>query len=150
MWADPASLATFRLEVGPDEPMDVVFWGKDEETAAARLGAPALDDGSGQRVFGWLDQTRSDAERHAAELTQLKESGLQFAADVRPHNDAWALLRQARASATGSGTVRTSGAAVCGFFTSWGDGAFPVYRDLDARGELVRVRVELGAPEIVE
>ncbi|MET9227918.1 DUF2185 domain-containing protein [Lentzea sp. NPDC003310] len=37
-----------------------------------------------------------------------------------------------------------------GFFTSWGDGAFPVHRDLAADGTLLRIRVELGSPETVE
>jgi hypothetical protein len=33
--------------------------------------------------------------------------------------------------------------------TSWGDGLYPVYRDLDARGRLVRVRIDLGNEQIV-
>jgi hypothetical protein len=33
--------------------------------------------------------------------------------------------------------------------TSWGDGIYPVFRDLDRDGRLVRLRVELGGPETV-
>ena len=32
----------------------------------------------------------------------------------------------------------------CRFDTTWGDGTFEVFRDLDARGDLARIRVELG------
>lgn len=55
-------------------------------------------------------------------------------------------MRQAR---TGSASVEVESTSVCGFFTSWGDGAFPVYRDVSADGALLRFRVELSAPEIV-
>ena len=49
-----------------------------------------------------------------------------------------------------SASVGIGGSPVCGFFTSWGDGAFPVRRDLAADGTLCRLRVEAGAPEIAE
>jgi len=56
----------------------------------------------------------------------------------------------ARSAATESASVEIGGSVVCGFFTSWGDGAFPVRRDLATDGTLCRLRVEVGAPEIVE
>jgi hypothetical protein len=34
--------------------------------------------------------------------------------------------------------------------TSWGDGFFPVYRDVDAGGKLVRVCIDLGNEKIVQ
>jgi hypothetical protein len=64
-----------------------------------------------------------------------------------PHDDH--LLRQMQATPTESGAVEVGGGLMTGWFTTWGDGAFPVYRDLAADGTLLRVRVELGAEEIV-
>ncbi len=58
-------------------------------------------------------------------------------------------LGQVRSSITESGTLEVGGASVCGFMTSWGDGFFPVVRDLDANGRLVRIRIEVGCDEIV-
>ena len=57
---------------------------------------------------------------------------------------------QARTAPAESASVEIGGSVVCGFFTSWGDGAFPVRRDLADDGTLCRLRVEVGAPEIVE
>jgi len=36
------------------------------------------------------------------------------------------------------------------FMTTWGDGAFPVEVDLDATGQVVQVRLDLGCDEIVQ
>jgi hypothetical protein len=33
------------------------------------------------------------------------------------------------------------------FFTSWGDGVFPIYLDLDAEDRPVRVRIQLATAE---
>jgi hypothetical protein len=48
-----------------------------------------------------------------------------------------------------SATVAVGGAALCLFETSWGDGVFPAYRDLDDQGRLVQVRLDLGNEETV-
>ena len=50
----------------------------------------------------------------------------------------------------GSGTLAVGGALLCGFETTWGDGAFPVLTDRDAAGGLVRVRIDLGQERAVE
>lgn len=59
------------------------------------------------------------------------------------------LIDLAVGSPAEAGSIEVGGALMTGWFTSWGDGAYPVYRDLGRDGELLRVRVELGAPEIV-
>ena len=46
-------------------------------------------------------------------------------------------------SATYSGTTELDGMTVCNFMTSWGDGIFDVYRDIDESGELAQIRIEL-------
>jgi hypothetical protein len=149
MWSDAYVLPTFRIGVQPDDLVDVVLWGRDASEMAARLSAKPIDE-AGRTIHGWLDLSLEDARSRLDELERIKaDEGLLFNADARPHNDAWRLLHQARSAATESATVRLEGGAVCGFFTSWGDGAFPVYRDVDATNRLLRVRVELGAFQIV-
>lgn len=149
LFADPAVLGAWRTDEPIDGLVDVVFWGRDEDSVAERMAAPTVDDGGGSPIFGWVDQPMVEAAKLVERLEALPTDGLVFRIDVRPHDDHHRLLRQARRAPTGAGVVDVAGQSVTGFFTSWGDGAFPVYRDIAADGTLVRVRVELGAPEIV-
>jgi hypothetical protein len=150
MWADPRALGNVRVDAGANDLFDVMFWGADAAGIADALGAEPGNE-SGSPIFGWRDVPRDQAKRRVAELERRKgDDHAGFAMEVRPHTDVWLLLGQARESHTGSGTVTVGPDKVCGYFTSWGDGAFPVYRDLDTTGRLLRVRVELGAAEIVE
>ena len=41
----------------------------------------------------------------------------------------------------------SAAAQMCGFMTTWGDGMFPVVRELGAGGQLVRIRIELAPPD---
>jgi len=70
-----------------------------------------------------------------------------LATDFRPHTHQYFALAQVRATPTGSGTIDVGGARVCVFETTWGDGFFPVFRDLDERGRLARIRVRLQTDE---
>ena len=145
-FAAPDALTAWRTDDPVDGLADVAFWGRDASALAERTGAGVLDDDT----YGWTDLPAQDALCRATELDQAKESeGLRFAFDLRPHDDHYRLLSLARPAPTGSASVEIGGDVVCGFFTSWGDGAFPVRRDLAADGTLCRVRVEVGAPEIV-
>ncbi|CAN5608888.1 hypothetical protein BH10ACT1_BH10ACT1_12270 [soil metagenome] len=128
---------------------DVAFWGRDGATVAAEVGAGPLD-GPDSDVFGWLDLTTEQAEARITDLEVRQGDDARFAVDVRPHDDHHLMLAQARRTPTGSGTIDLGGSQATGFFTTWGDGAFPVHHDLDASGRTVAVRVELGAPEIVD
>jgi hypothetical protein len=150
LFADLDALGAFRSDETLDGRADIAFWGKDAVDAANRVGAGALPEGDGMSVFGWRDIPIEDVASRTRLLEELERSeGLRFRVDVRPHDHHFELLAQARSSPQGSGTIGIGGAAMCGFFTSWGDGAFPVYRDLAGDGTLVRVRVELGSAEIV-
>jgi hypothetical protein len=83
-------------------------------------------------------------------VEDLRErTGWHFATDFWPHSHHWQVMGQVRAAATSSGTVTVGGAQVCGLMTSWGDGLYPVFRDFDRAGRLVRLRVELGGPDTV-
>jgi hypothetical protein len=84
-------------------------------------------------------------------LQQLRDEGAhKFALDFRPHSHHYRVMEQVRGSTTESGTIQLGGAVLCGFMTSWGDGIFPIGRDLDADGHLVGLRIEIGCDAIVE
>jgi hypothetical protein len=81
-------------------------------------------------------------------MEQVKENRkLLLATDFRPHTHEYFAFAQVRATPTGSGTIDVGGALVCVFETTWGDGFFPVFRDLDERGRLARIRVGLQTEE---
>jgi len=146
-FADPDALTAWRIDDPVDGLADVAFWGRDAQILAERTGAGVLDDGT----YGWAGLPVPDAMRQARGLHRAKESeGLRFALDLRPHDDHFRLLSLARTAPTESASVEIGGNTVCGFFTSWGDDAFPVRRDLATDGTLCRLRVEVGAPEIAE
>jgi hypothetical protein len=148
MFVDARAVQEWRSGHPTDGLADVALWGRDAADLAGRFGAAPLPGEEG--CFGWTDLLVAAAETRAVELQRLRESGTaRFAFDFRPHDDHYRLLAQARATPTGSGSLECGGAQVTGFFTAWGDGAFPVFRDSDAGGKLCRIRVELGAPEIV-
>ncbi|MFG1643082.1 DUF2185 domain-containing protein [Amycolatopsis sp. NPDC049252] len=144
LFADPAALNGWRSDVPYDGRYDLVFWGADAAAAADRVSASTVDDDG---VFGWTGLTRDEAASRHHELQGLGE--LRFRFDLRPHDDHYRVLQQMYRSPAESGTIEVGGATMTGWFTGWGDGAYPVFRDLAADGTLLRVRVELGAPEIV-
>jgi hypothetical protein len=146
-FAAPDALTAWQTDDPADGLIDLAFWGGDAAILIERTGAGTLEDGT----HGWTDLTVRDAVDKAAELNRIKESeGLRFRLDLRPHDDHYRLLSLARTAPTESASVEIGGSVVCGFFTSWGDGAFPVRRDTADDGTLCRLRVEVGAPEIVE
>jgi hypothetical protein len=57
------------------------------------------------------------------------------------------LLEQARRSVHGAGELELAGARLLLFFTSWGDGLYPVIVESSADGVPVAVRVQLGDEE---
>lgn len=147
LFAEPVALSGWRSDVSLDGQADVVFWGRDAAAVAARLGAEAIDNDG--REFGWANLPADEALRRGGELQALRNGETRFAMDFRPHDDHYEILAQMRESATESGVITCGGQAMTGLFTSWGDGAFPVFTDWDADDLLVRFRVELGAEEIV-
>ena len=144
MFADPTALNGWRNDKPYDGLFDLVFWGLDAPAVAERLSAPALEQPD---TYGWTDVTEDELFEHYRRLRGEDEA--KFRTDVRPHDDHYRLLRQMHSTPTESGVVEVAGGLMTGWFTSWGDGAFPVHRDLAADGTLLRVRVELGAEEIV-
>jgi hypothetical protein len=145
MVADVDALGGWR----PGEPLDgradVVLGGAEAPEAARRMGARPLPPGDvGPGHYGWLDVPLEVACELLAVAQRVRATGLCFTHELVPHGHAWAMGRQLRGTATGSGQLEVAGARLCEFLTTWGDGGFPVFRDVDAGGALVRVRVELG------
>lgn len=149
MFCDAEALGAWNHDEPSDGLFDVVFWGRDAERVAASMDAP-LQQASGDRTYGWVDIEEDGARNVWRQLSKLRDGGeAKFAFDVRPHSDHYRLLAAARNTPTESAGLDVGDGRVVGFFTSWGDGAFPVFRDLDDAGSLVRVRVELGCDAIV-
>jgi hypothetical protein len=143
---DVDAVGAWRHDESLDGLADFVFWGRDAEALARETGAPPLEDGN----YGWRDLPIGEAARRGTRVKDVRDGrGLKAATDFRPHSHHYQVMKQVRASPTDSGTIEVAGAWTCTFMTSWGDGVYPVYRDLDARGRLVRVRIDLGNDETV-
>jgi hypothetical protein len=126
---------------------DFVFWGRDAAELAQQCRAGQLDE----KHFGWLDLPVEEAARLGDTVEKKKAStGLKAATDFRPHSHHYAIMREVRSSETESGVIDLAGARLCSFMTSWGDGIFEIYRDFNAAGHLVRIRIEMGTPDRVE
>ena len=151
MFADVDALGAWRHDEPADGLADLVFWGRDAALAAAEAKAPEVANPGGNSMFGWENLPDAEARRKGGIVWQLKQKNQwMMALDYRPHSQHWEVMRQVRASETESGTIEVGGATMCGFMTSWGDGLFPVVVERDARGEVVRVRLQLGDDDRVK
>lgn len=136
---DAAALGGWEHEASLDGLADCVFWGRDARQAADALAAPALE----LRTFGWTNVPEAEARELAKKVDlERTERGMRFSLDLRPHSHHFRALELMRESALGTAALEVGGARLCAFATTWGDGVFPVWRDLGPGGELVRVRVE--------
>ncbi|HKE20619.1 MAG TPA: hypothetical protein VKB80_37350 [Kofleriaceae bacterium] len=149
MFADVDAVGSWKDVESLDGLVDVVFWGRDAGTAATESGAARLGLTGEAQSYGWIDLDAARARDAHMRLEMQQARGRRFAIDVRPHSHSYQLLARAGASPTQSGEVEIGGAVVCGFATTWGDGAFDVYRDLAADGSLARLRIEMGTAERV-
>jgi hypothetical protein len=144
MFADVEALGSWQHDDPLDGLADVVFWGLDASRAAQALSAPALGEGQ----YGWTDlPIEAAVERGEAVEDFLHAGGVKFAMDFRPHSHHHEILRQIRSTPTQSGVLDVAGQRLCAFFTTWGDGFYPVHRDLTAHGNVARVRVLLEFTE---
>lgn len=145
--ADADALGSWSHDVSLDGLADFVFWGQDAEQAAEETGAERIDESH----WGWVDTSVEEILIRGMEVEQLlRDQMWKAVVDFRPHSHHNEVMRQVRSSATQSGTLDIGDAKLCGFLTSYGDGFYPVHRDLDEQGQLVRARIELGCEEIVE
>jgi hypothetical protein len=137
---DHGALDHWQHEDSLDGLADFVFWGRDANLLARAMRAPATKEG-----YGWSDLSVAEAEAKALEADKIKaENRWLLATDFRPHSHHFHALAAARKSPHGAGTIEVGGAKVCLFFTSWGDGVFPIYLDVDTKQRPVQVRVQLA------
>jgi hypothetical protein len=145
MFADADALQEWKHEEPLDGNADYVFWGCDAEAAAALHGATELAPSE----YGWLDlPIEVAAERGIAVEESREREGWTFAGDFRPHSHHYEVLKKMRAAETGAGVIGVGDAEMCAFFTSWGDGAFPVLADFDGDA-LLRLRIDLGGEQTI-
>jgi hypothetical protein len=147
MFADADALGAWQHEKPLDGLADFLFWGRDAARAASLTDAPQLSEGH----FGWTNMPVADVAKKGVQVEDVRKNyDMKFATDFRPHSHHHAILEQMRDNPTESGTLEVGGALVCSFFTRWGDGIFPVFRDLADDGHLVRIRIEIGTSDRVE
>jgi hypothetical protein len=140
---DHGALDHWQHEDSLDGLADFIFWGRDAELLARTISAPATREG-----FGWTNLPLAEAETKAMDAERKKSANhWLLATDFRPHSHHFHALAAARKSKQGAGTIEVAGARVCLFFTSWGDGVFPVYLDLDFADRPVQVRVQLNTKD---
>lgn len=146
MFVDVDGLGGWNHHDSVDDKADVVFWGRDAAEVAEKFAAEQLSSSE----FGWKNLQIDVAIDRGQRIEKLKADGaLKFAFDFRPHSDHFRLLEQMRSAPTESGTIALGNSLACGFFTSWGDGFFPVRVGLDSMGEVVNVEIALATAQAV-
>lgn len=144
IFADLEAFGQFRMWESLDGLADFIFWGKDAKVIAEKFQAPQLDD----QQFGWLNVPDAQMHRYAQPVQAwIASQKLRAGVDYRPHCNLERLNAQIRDKELESGQLELAGAKVCGLRNRWGDGIFTVIRDLDARGSLIRVRLDVGNEE---
>lgn len=140
---DHVALDAWQHEDSLDGKADIVFSGRDGKILAHVLNAQRIDDG-----YGWVDLTVEEAEKKADVVARKKaENKWLLASDFRPHTHHFFALKAARQSGNGAGMLDVGGARMMLILTSWGDGVFPIYLDLDHDDRPVQVRIQLATAE---
>jgi hypothetical protein len=140
---DHAALDHWQHEDSLDGLADVVFWGRDAALLAKVMNAPRTTEG-----HGWVDLPIAVAESKADAIARKKaENKWLLATDFRPHSHHYHALAAARRSPDGAGTLELAGTRLMLLFTSWGDGVFPIFLDLDHDDQPVQVRIQLATAE---
>ena len=140
---DHASLDDWQHDDSLDGLADVMFWGRDEKQLASSMRAPRTKDG-----YGWSNLTVAAAEAKLMEAERKKaENKWLLATDFRPHSHHFHALAAARANPKGAGEMELGASRMLLFFTSWGDGVYPIYLDTDHEDHPVRVRIQLATED---
>lgn len=140
---DHAALDHWQHDDSLDGRADVVFWGRDERLLANAMRAPRTKEG-----YGWTDLPLAEAEAMADAIARKKaENKWLLASDFRPHSHHFYALAAARNNPSGAGQLELAGTQLVLLFTSWGDGVFPVYLDLDPHDRPLRVRIQFATTD---
>lgn len=138
MLMDLAAFDHWQHEDSLDGLADVALSGRDAAKLASVVGAPRT---------GWRNLPLAEAEAKADLAAKYKsENRWLVQIEVRPHSHDFQLRA---AMERGVATMELAGTRLLLFATSWGDGVFPVYLDLDEAERPVQVRVQLAPPTAV-
>jgi hypothetical protein len=141
LFAGLGPLGHFRMWESIDGLADFVFHGQDAPTLAREVGASDFGDGE----YGWKDVPMELIDDRAQFVQQrIEKEGLGAGVDYRPHCNLERLNAQIRKSPEQVGKLVLAGSRVVGCVNRWGDGIYTVSRHSDAKGRIVRIRVELG------
>ncbi|MFF4012526.1 hypothetical protein [Streptomyces sp. NPDC001717] len=142
LFGDTDALNAWQHDEPIDGLADVAFWGAAAEEAATKFSTPELGEPGEAGVRGWAGLPVAQAwEKARAVQSWKEETGRRMMVDFCPHSHHWQIMRQVRASEVEAGTVDIGDARLLCAMTSWGDGYFPVFADLDASGAMVALRV---------
>jgi hypothetical protein len=148
MFSDVLALHEWHQIESIDGKADLLIWGRDEASFARGVGAPQYADNTGRANYGWLDVPVEDAEEREQELDALaRECGRAVRVGASPHSHAYYMGQQMGSTEVQAGMITVGGALVCGLHADCSWREFPVFRDLDRDGRLVRIRVYLDLDE---
>jgi hypothetical protein len=140
---DHAALDAWQHEDSLDGKADCVFWGRDAHVLAHVMNARQVEDG-----YGWVDLSVEEADKKADVIARKKaENKWLLASDLRPHSHHYYALAAARKSPDRAGMLDVAGTRMLLLFTTWGDGVFPIYLDLDHQDRPIQVRIQLATAE---
>jgi hypothetical protein len=146
MFCDLDAMGEWQHQDTIDGLADLVFWGKDAQRLATKFGAMHID-GS---IFGVINKPIDELAALAFQVQKhLELHHLVAAIDFRPHSDHWRMLKAVAECETESGDIELGKSRCCGFMTSWGDGFFPIYLELDEKAAPIKLRIELGTEETI-
>jgi hypothetical protein len=113
--ADASTLHDFWTgDVARDGRFDVVFWGPNAPSLAAKLGAGvAYPNDSADSYYGWTDLAPGDL--YLPILTEIENGHVSN--EQRPHNDQHRFLRTMWSSPTGAATAQLAGMDAFAMFT---------------------------------
>lgn len=137
---DHGALDAWQHDDSLDGLADVMFWGRDEKKLAAATRAPRTREG-----YGWTDLPVAEAEAKILECERIKaQNKWLLATDFRPHSHHFHALAAARENPNGAGALELGDARILLFFTSWGDGVYPIYLDTDGDDRPLQIRIQLA------
>ncbi|MBS2011781.1 MAG: hypothetical protein JST00_02610 [Deltaproteobacteria bacterium] len=145
LFADAEALRAWDHERSIDGLRDFVFWGGYEDAIAARVGAGLAYEG--EEYYGWVDLPPGVLPPHFVGIVVGAMEQRTLSVEMRMHSSHHAILRGAWTSPNEAGTATIGGAKMCGFFSSVGDGVFPVELERDEAGDICRVTILIAGAD---
>jgi len=139
--ADTKALSSWQHGASVDGKSDLVITGRDSKDVAASVGAEQLEEG-----FGWIDLPTEECEKKSKAVELIKsKNGREIQIECRPHSHHHQAVTGMRKSINGAAQIELGGSIMLALQTGLPEGEYPVFRDLDGNGKLVRVRIQLAS-----